>query len=364
MLLTAAFLGFAAAAPADTARPRRLALIPLPLVYYTPETRLAYGAAVTATLRFARDAGDSLARPSQLTVGAAYTQNRQLLLYLPFQLFYDHNRYYAYGEAGYYRYTYYFFGAGPQSAPRELYGVHFPRVRLNAFRRVWPRLGRGRLYAGLRYQYEDYRLTATEAGGLLARGAVAGSRGSRLTGGGLGIFYDARNRVIYPRRGLVADITLMPRQRAVGAGPGGATTRFSRYAADVASYHSLGRRAVLALNYVASFTSGTAPFNALSLLGGTRRLRGYYEGRYRDQHTALLQAELRLDVYRRLGAVAFGGVGALGDDARLLRLNQPKTAYGAGLRFTLNRREHLNLRVDYGLGRHSSGLYLTVGEAF
>lgn len=55
----------------------------------------------------------------------------------------------------------------------------------------------------------------------------------------------------------------------------------------------------------------TAPFNALSLLGGSRRLRGYYEGRYRDQNSALVQAELRVDVFKRLGAVVFGGVGAL-----------------------------------------------------
>ncbi|MCB2376270.1 outer membrane protein assembly factor [Hymenobacter sp. BT635] len=362
MLLTAALLGFAGLAPADTARFRRVALIPLPLVYYTPETRLAYGAAITATLRFRRDATDTLARPSQLTVGAAYTQNRQLLLYLPFQLFYDHNRYYAYGEAGYYRYTYFFFGVGRQEVARELYGVNFPRVRLNVFRRLLQLPGRGKLYAGLRYQYEDYRVTTTEPGGLLAAGSVAGSQGSRLTGGGLGLFYDARDKVLFPRRGWVADVTVLPGQRAVGAGQ--RTTRFSRYAADVASYHALTPRAVLALNYAASFTAGTAPFNALSLLGGTRRLRGYYEGRYRDQNAALLQAELRFDVYRRLGAVAFGGVGTLGDDQTLLRLRQPKAAYGAGLRFVLNRRDHLNLRVDYGLGRQSGGLYLTVGEAF
>ena len=155
MFLLTALLGLIAPAPADTVRPKRLALIPLPLVYYTPETRLAYGAAVTATLRFRRDSSFADARPSQLTFGVAYTQNRQLLLYLPFQLFYDHNTYYAYGEAGYYRYNYYFFGLGENEVPRELYGVNFPRVRVNAFRRVVPTLSRGKLYAGLRYQYED-----------------------------------------------------------------------------------------------------------------------------------------------------------------------------------------------------------------
>ncbi|GAA4346152.1 BamA/TamA family outer membrane protein [Hymenobacter saemangeumensis] len=363
MLLPLALLSLSAPAPADST-PRRLALFPLPLVYYTPETRLAYGAAAVATLRFRRDAGFAGARPSQLTLGVAYTQNRQLLLYLPFQLFYARNTYYAYGEAGYYRYNYYYFGQGTREVEPELYGVNFPRVRLNAFRRILTGIGRGSLYLGGRYQYEDYDLTSVAEGGLLAGGTVPGGRGSRLTGGGLGVFYDSRDNVLFPRKGVVADVALLYRNRAVGAGAGGATTRFTRYSADVSSYHALGPHAVLAANYWASFTTGVAPFNALSLLGGTRRMRGYYEGRYRDQNAALLQTELRFDVYRRLGGVLFGSVGTLGDDDALLRLHQPKAAYGAGLRFTINRRDHLNLRLDYGLGQQSSGFYLTIGEAF
>ncbi|MBD2717307.1 BamA/TamA family outer membrane protein [Microvirga sp. STR05] len=361
MFLTTSLLGLSClSTPPDTV-PKRVAVFPLPLVYYTPETRLAYGAAATATVRFRRDAGDSTARPSQLTFGVAYTQNRQLLVYLPFQVFYDHNRYYAYGEAGYYRYSYFFFGVGEREVPRELYEVNFQRIRLNAFRRIVPGGRRGKLYAGLRYQVEDYDVTRTEPNGLLGSGAVPGGRGSRLTGGGLGLFYDARDRVFFPNRGVVADVAYWHRNRAAAAE---GTTRFSRLSADVSSYHRLAPHVVLAVNYFASYTAGTAPFNALSLLGGTRRLRGYYEGRYRDQNAAVLQTELRLPVYRRLGAVVFGGVGALGDEARVLRLDAPKAAYGAGLRFTVNRRDHLNLRLDYGLGRHSSGLYITIGEAF
>ncbi|QIX62483.1 BamA/TamA family outer membrane protein [Hymenobacter sp. BT18] len=363
MLLLALF-GLSGAGTSPDSLPKRVSVFPLPVVYYTPETRLAFGAAATATLRFRRDTGDTTARPSQLTFGVAYTQNRQLLVYLPFQVFYDHNRYYAYGEAGYYRYTYYFFGVGERAVPRELYGVNFPRIRMNAFRRIVPGWRCGKLYAGLRYQYEDYRVTRVVADGELASGRVPGGRGSRLTGGGLGLFFDARDRVFFPTKGVVADLAYLHRNRATGAGAAGETIRFSRLSADVSSYHRLAPRTVLALNYFVSYTAGTAPFNALSLLGGTRRLRGYYEGRYRDQNAAVLQSELRLPVYRRLGAVVFGGVGALGDERQLLRLNAPKAAYGAGLRFTVNRRDHLNLRVDYGLGRHSSGLYITIGEAF
>ena len=48
----------------------------------------------------------------------------------------------------------------------------------------------------------------------------------------------------------------------------------------------------------------------------------------------------------------------------MLRLNAPKYAYGAGLRFRLTKRDRLNLRADYGVAAESSGFYLTLGEAF
>ncbi len=363
MLLTNLLVSVSLLSPPDSV-PKRFSILPLPLVYYTPETRLAYGAAATATFRFRRDSVNS--RPSQVTLGIAHTQNNQLLFYLPFQVFYDHDTYYINGEAGYYRYNYFFYGVGQREVPEELYGVNFPRIRVNAFRRIAPSLKAGKLYAGLRYQYEDYRVTDVNPDGLLATGTVPGGLGSRLSGGGLGLFYDSRDRIFFPTKGLIADFTLLYRNRAVATGrnPNAEPLAFDRYVADVSSYHALGRRAVLAINYFASFTTGTSPFNAMSLLGSGRRLRGYYEGRFRDQNAALLQTEVRFDLYKRLGAVVFGAVGILGDARQLLRPNDPKGAYGAGLRFTINRRDHLNFRLDYGLGNQSSGLYLTIGEAF
>ncbi|GAA4406958.1 BamA/TamA family outer membrane protein [Nibrella viscosa] len=331
---------------------RRFSVLPLPVVYYTPETRLAYGAAATATFRFRRDS--LTARPSQLTLGAAYTQNKQFLVYLPFQLFYRNNRYYANGEAGYYRYNYFFFGFGQRTVPAELYGVNFPRIRLNVFRRV-----ANRLYAGVRYQYEDYQVTDVVPNGLLVSGDVPGGRGSRLSGAGLGLFYDTRDNVFFPTKGVVVDLAYLTHGYGLGS-----TVRFDRWQADISSYHTVSRWAILAVNYFSSFTTGQAPFNAMALLGGGKRGRGYYEGQFRDQHLALLQTELRLNIWRRLGGVVFSSVGVLGNEQRLFRLNDSKGAYGAGLRFTVNRREHLNLRLDYARGHQSSGFYFTVGEAF
>ncbi|MBO0930264.1 hypothetical protein [Fibrella aquatilis] len=88
--------------PPDTTASKRSCLLPLPVVYYTPETRLGYGVAATATFRFRGDTAWKV-RPSQVTFGAVYTQYRQWLFYLPFQVFYKNNLYIAKGELVYYK---------------------------------------------------------------------------------------------------------------------------------------------------------------------------------------------------------------------------------------------------------------------
>ena len=37
---------------------------------------------------------------------------------------------------------------------------------------------------------------------------------------------------------------------------------------------------------------------------------------------------------------------------------------GVGLRFTLAKRNHVNLRIDYAWGKSSTALYVGVAEAF
>ena len=355
---------------ADTTAPAKpFSIFPLPLIYYTPETRFAFGVAAAVTFRFRRDTARTI-RPSQVTVGAAYTQNKQVLFYVPFQLYYHQNRYFAIGEVGYYKYNYFFFGLRDRETPKETYGVNFPRIRLSLYRRLTGSAnGRG-LYAGLRYQFENYDVTDVAPEGVLASGTVPGGLGNRVSGGGPGLFYDTRDNVLYPARGVVADLSYMAHGRGIGS-----TSDFGRYVADIATYHPLSSKTTLAMNYVLSLTTGEAPFSALSFLGGTKRGRGFYEGRYRDDNLALVQAEIRQHVWWRLGVVAFGSVGVLGTSVRgaayrndFLRFNQPKGTYGAGLRIRINN-DKLNIRADYGrglpqTGTGASGFYLTIGEAF
>jgi outer membrane protein assembly factor BamA len=301
---------------------------------------------------------DSLgARRSSVTVGAVYTQLNQLLLYFPFQLFPNNQRHWISGEIGYYRYVFNFFGTGNDFAPDyiEKYDATFPRIRLNLSRKVSPGL-----YVGLRYAFDDFTFTRTAPGGLLERGAVFGADGGRISGLGGGINYDTRNSIFFPTQGWLIDASLYTESALTGS-----QFDYRRLSADASKYWALGKKGgVFALNGACVFSFGQVPFHQMPFIGGTKRLRGYFEGKYRDNHLLVLQSEFRQPLFWRLGAVAFAGVGVVSDRFESFAVRHMRHHFGTGLRLMIDRAQKVNIRADYGWGYRSSGFYLTFGEAF
>lgn len=361
LLIMATLRGFSQTNIADsTNKPPRTSVlrntkfIALPIAFKLPETGWGGGVAGITTFSFARDS--SFAKPSQISFGATYTQKKQILLFIPFTIFYDNNRYYFNGENGWYKYNYNYYGIGEDRVPQELFDVKYPRIRLVAARLIGPKT-----YAGLRYQYESLRVTGTQAGGELASGRIAGSDFSRTSSLGPTFLRDSRDQVFYPRKGMFGELFILPTAKIFGA-----DRNFARISLDVANYFSLSKKLVLATNYAASTIFGKeVPFSQLSFLGGAKKMRGVYEGFFRDKNALLGQAELRWEVWKFIGLTGFGSLGFLGNEADIIRFNKPKYTYGAGLRITAQKKNHLNIRVDYGFSPYADGnLYLTIGEAF
>ncbi len=59
---------------------------------------------------------------------------------------------------------------------------------------------------------------------------------------------------------------------------------------------------------------------------------------------------------------AFGGVGSVSENfgsyAKLLG------SYGVGLRYEINQKEHIRIRLDGARGDHTDGFYINTSEAF
>ena len=331
---------------------KKIHALGFPVISYTPETRTGYGVAGVATFRFGKD--PLLTKPSQASIGIGYTQNHQQLYYLPFQIYTNRNLYNIYGEIGYYKYNYVYFGVGQNEVPKETYDAEYPRIKLSVLRNWAPGY-----YAGPRYQYENYRITQTAPGGELHQGIIPGSNGSVTTGLGIAQILDKRDAVLYPTKGYWMELAAMFNMQSLGS-----THNFQQYSYDITAYKSFAQKFVWANEIYTKILSGPAPFNQYAIIGGNKKMRGFYEGRYRDKHSLILQTEVRGDLYKRFGASVFCSAGFLGGNNEYVRFNDAKFSYGLGFRYMVTRADHLNVRIDYAIANGKGSFYATFGEAF
>jgi outer membrane protein assembly factor BamA len=350
---------FGQVAPANTTHPgpliRKSSFLAIPILYYTPETRWAGGAAALYTYR-TRMQSDSI-RPSQLQLGFAYTQEHQILSYLPFQLFFKQEQYQANGELGYYQYVYEFYGIGNNTpkAAKEAYSINYPRLRLNLLGLVAPHQ-----YLGIRYWWDNYQIVKTAKGGLIDAGNLTGSKGGVVSGAGLVWNFDNRNQIFYPTSGFFAEAELFDNSKALGS-----NFNFTRISLDATGYFPVSEKSVLALNAWLVLMQGDPPFQQLAFIGGSKKMRGYFEGRLRDKNLWMLQPEYRTPLFGRWGAVVFGGMGAVSSRLGNLFGQQIHLTYGAGLRFRISKKDLINLRLDVAANEYGEiSPYLTVKEAF
>jgi hypothetical protein len=77
------------------------------------------------------------------------------------------------------------------------------------------------------------------------------------------------------------------------------------------------------------------------------------------------QLEYRLVLPKRFGLVAFGGIGeVIPGESQLYGKQKFLPSGGAGVRFQLSKKYHVNLRVDIAQGRDGHTFGMGIGEAF
>lgn len=334
---------------ASAASDKKFRVFGVPIIFYTPDTQLGLGAAGIASFR-----ADGAPQRSSVTFSVAYTLRKQWLSWFPYQIYWDKGRKLAYGEVGYYRYTYQFFGVGNRfsNSYLETYQANYPRIRLTALQQINPHN-----FVGLRYSFDHFQLTSKTPGGLLEQGAYTGANGGRSSGLGLVWFYDSRDNRFFPKKGATMELTFQ-----ADAPWTGSNFNFQRFTAEAAIFRTIFPKQVLGINPILNLGFGQIPFFLLHSLGGPKKLRGYKDGKFRDENMALIQSEWRSQWFKRWGTVAFAGVGTVWGTAGERVVLRPN--YGLGIRFTIDPKQQVNIRLDYGFGSGSRGFYFTVGEAF
>ena len=226
------------AKPADTSKhtEKKFQVRGIPVVSYAPETHLLVGVGGLVTFQMCHQ--DTVTHHSLVEAFVAYTQNHQEYIYVPYILYTKNNNYYFEGEVDYYNYSYYYWGAGTHRVPQELYNVRFPRISMNAYRKIIPHS-----YGGIDYYFENDNIWQTTDGGQLQTGEILGSNGSANSGTGIDLLYDTRDSIYFPKKGWFIKATSFLNSTALGS-----TYNYNKVISDVSWYTSLSQRTVLAVN--------------------------------------------------------------------------------------------------------------------
>jgi outer membrane protein assembly factor BamA len=334
--------------------PQKNSFLGYPVLFHLPETRWGIGAA--ASYQFHIDRSDTVSPGSQVQFGLAYTQNKQFLVYLPYNLWWSQRKNNLSGELGFYDYSYPFFGVGfdQKGDLDEQYEVSFPRLRANFLRLItngW--------YLGGRWWYEDYRITKREEDGKLIRNNVPGAAGNKTSGPGLVVVYDNRDGVFETRKGYYLELVWHHQSRLTAS-----EYYYERFRFDFRKFFPLGLKNSLGVQAFGDFLTGAVPFSQMASIGGSKRMRGFYEGHFRDKNMLMIQTEARIKVYRKWGLTVFAQSGVLANDRLKFALPYSHSAAGAGIRYMFDAKRRVNVRLDYAISKEAQLMYFTIGEAF
>ena len=326
-----------------------------PYAYYTPETELAFGLGGISTFY---TGGDGDLNPSKVVLSGYYTTTEQYKITLNPEFYFSRNRYFAGMNLSFGHYVDKFYGVGGDTPDlgteryvADRYGVEF-QIETPPLFFVSDR-------SGFVYDFQYSDIVDTEENPYLQDDTVTGSEGGTVSGVGAMWIWDRRNHSFWPTHGDYHEL-----QMVIYTAELGSDFTYWTFSLNDRRYISLAKDKVLAIQGYVDLVIGDAPFDRLPALGGENMMRGYFEGRYRDDAYLMGQVEYRHFLGGRWGYVVFAAVGDVADDLTKFHGPSFKIAGGAGIRFLFNKEETVNVRVDFGVGKDTNGVYFGLEEAF
>ncbi len=180
---------------------------------------------------------------------------------------------------------------------------------------------------------------------------------------GMGIYirYDTRDLPADSYSGSLIDI----RTTFFGSLMGGNNV-YQVYELDMRKFIQVGKYGqTIALQGRIRYGRGEIPYGEMSQLGSPTDLRGYLWGQLRDKSMAYVITEYRHKIYwedqvTRHSLVGWGAIGTIFS-------NDTETYYGVpnyGFGYRLEIQPRTSLRLDYGIGKNTSGFYFNFQQAF
>lgn len=336
----------------DDSKPIDWGVLPGP--FYTPEMGIGIGTALVGLYRI--DKEDKQTQPSSIGLSGFASSTGAFGLNFTNYNFIDNDQWRLFISGTINNIPTYYWGkgysAGKNDHNKEKYHSQEFQITPRALYKLTDAT-----YIGLGWNFSSINASDPDDG---AKKYFANSVGGRsVINSGVSAYYSYDTRDFLPNayQGQTFEVTYTYFAPNLGS-----DTRFQTTQLQYAYYHQIAEDTVVALDNYARFSTGNVPWNQLSLLGNGNRMRGYYEGRYRDNNIFTSQIEIRHKLDWRHGIVGWLGTGTMSDTPSELGQSHWLPTVGVGYRFEFKPR--MNVRLDFGIGRNSTGVYFQVGEAF
>lgn len=335
----------------------------IPMGFYTPETSLALGLSALYVLPQHTIAGDSsnstpfngrYSRTGNINTLLILTVRKQISVFTVGDWYSPDQQWNLNGGVFFRYFPDQFYGVGndlPESGE-----TGFTERSFRAYLLLRRKLYRS-LHLGIRYEFVRNWALDPEAGGLLDDPLLAGREGGSLGFLSLEVDWDTRDNNFAPARGVWLQGGLARYAAWLGSG-----WTYTRGWLDMRGYLPLAAGHTLALQGAVQLSGGEQPWQGLQQLGGSKLLRGYYQGRYRDRQLLAVQTEYRFRIWNRWGAVVFAGLGQVADTPSQFAFDRFHWSAGAGVRFRI--KDKINMRLDFGIGEEGPAVYILALEAF
>lgn len=333
----------------DTIPKKKVKALITPSIGYAPETSGTLGAVSLFDIDMYHDG----TRPSFARSEITYTLKNQILWQNRWNYFTRKAIWNYTGLFDISKYVDNYYGIGPRTTTDKEVSYQNFRVSLESYfnRHIF-----GQSYVGLGIRYNHQSHFEPFKGSILSPDLIT----ANSIGGTVQFMSDHRDDLVTPTRGHYVQVI-----QEVNALIGSHT--YGRTVIDARKYLTLDAkdRHILYLRAYHVSAWGKPPFYDYGLLGGDQNTRGYFYGRYRDQHMSVFQLEYRTPYWWRIGLAFFGGTGIVYPDLKSMGIRSFKPNAGVGFRFLFNRMDGTNLRIDYGIGENGQrGIYLSFGESF
>jgi hypothetical protein len=339
--------------------PKRLRITPLPVIYYSPETRWGFGALVAANFETVK-VPDTITKSSYAQTYFLYTVNKQYEFGTSTRIYAPQNKFIFHGKFNYTFFPEYYYGIETEDPEASKDTIEYNRIAVD-LRFFWKI--RRNFFAGFATRFSKISNINGGVSGHFSKDKPPGYEGYWLQGFAPAVTIETRDNYVYPRKGFFLEAMYFFYPSWSGNSYG-----FGSFKLDTRKYFPIKLTSdidALAFQFIANINAGDVPFKDMADIGGSNTMRGYYTGFYRYKNLYALQAEVRTHIWWRLGITAWVGAALTPEKWYTLFDHSIKPNAGVGLRIMMNRKDRLNVRVDQGFGKKGqNGFYLDIAEAF